>query len=144
MSTLRSAPLQQAIEQRLRVEVSKRGLTASELARRAGYTERTAQRLLAGDSVSWTSIERTENALRVDILDSGSPDTVKDGAAWCNPVQSDRPIVGWAQAAIAIEVSRWTLWRWRARLSDETKPWWPSKAACRTWWWKLMSAGRSP
>lgn len=140
----RTAPLHQALVERLRGEAARRGLTPQELSRRAGYSKRTALRLLSGGPVSWDSIERTENALRVDILDCRCPGEGKEGAGRSRTEQEDRPIVGWEQAARALQVSRWTLQRKRKRYDPLREAWWPNLAALFFWYDGLMSGERVP
>lgn len=136
---MRQTPLRQALVSRLRDEVARRGLTASDLSKRAGYDERTAQRLLNGDTCSWDTLERSENALRTDLLACHCPQEGKDGAGRSRTEQPEGPIVGWEQVARVLRVSRWTLRRKRMLYDSKREAWFANEAAVHFWYDSLIS-----
>lgn len=137
----------------LRRALAAGGLSSAELARRAGVHVKTIRRLRAGCSVSLTTLDALADALGVaspaqiegdlratvlEILEHrGQVDSER-----CNVVQDGAPVVGWRQAAIRLDVSRWTLWRHREAAGDDSEPWWPNEAALLAWYAAIRAEGR--
>lgn len=142
--------LRDRLVERVRAEIDARNLSPEQVARRAGLeTPKTVRRLLSGETCSLDTLEAVANALGVDLLDSACPVVGQLRPASANdghpPQRSeplpDRPVDGWAQAALVLGIPARTLYRKRARLgAKRADPWWPSVAACRRWWERLCAA----
>jgi transcriptional regulator with XRE-family HTH domain len=125
--------------ERLRGIVEARGYTAEQVAARAGLrTPRTVHRVLTGETCSLETLEAIEVGLRVDLLDcpcqeGGQNRSEADRSG--QPPEEGRPVVGWRQAALVLDVSARTLRRHRGALgASRGRPWWASPEACRRWW----------
>lgn len=120
---------------RLRALVEARGLDVGQVARRAGVHPKTIRRLLAGEPVSWETIEAVERGLRVDLARAVDADPA-DFRRFPHPC----PVVGWGQAAQVLGVHRDTLYLHRRRVADRTRrPWWPNPEAVVTWYQALLA-----
>lgn len=136
----------------VREAIARRELPLVEVARRAGVSLRTVQRLMAGQAVSSAKLEAMAGAMGVS-LDLAAVVThqvlgqVRQELAKRPPAErvvvhepaSARPVTTWEEAAYCIGVTCRTLRRRRIRAGcRRTSPWWASPAACRAWYEHMM------
>ena len=144
-----------AVEQ-VRQAVERRGLTEAEVARMAGVTPRTVQRLLRGETCGQETLERVCLALGVP-LDLAALVEARVLARVRQATRQDRtgpakvgqdrtqPVYGWGQAAIALGVTRRSLHRYRREAGDLLPiPWWEDRAALVAWFRELRDGLTDP
>lgn len=148
----------------VREAIARRQLPLVEVARRAGVSLRTVQRLMAGQAVSSAKLEAMAGAMGVSLdiaavvthqvlgqvrqelarttpRASATNGSVPHGAA----VPRTGPVSGWAEAARLLGISDDTLLRRRKAAQDTTRwPWWCSIEALHAWYVAILTAQVGP
>lgn len=150
-------PIEEVYIEALNAKVRQRGYTLEKVAEIVELSERQLRRVLRGESYSMNTLRRCLVRLNVKLealnrADTARPPGTQSDANRRNCTQldaeprtldTDRPVVGWRQAAIVVDVSHDTLQRDRRRYgSTLTRPWWESQAACREWYRALVAGPR--